>query len=314
MTAKEIADEWGVVLGAKVGEGSNSVVYDAVSMDGHLVVKCTKGAKRYISFNLQRHSYECLSHIFGTVSTARGKGNIKIVTPRVHFYGRRDGVGEVMVMDKMASLFDIELAMTSSLYPDGIVAGAVGAVIALLHENGISGFDAEFYWDMTRDAVILLDVGPVATFGVTAGDMISTHWDIERDNRMGKWNIVSQVLPLGEAKALYAADGFMDVPLQHIIDSLDANTAMRHIQDTAKVHAVSLFGRMSKEVKPHLLDAFVKEYRRNTTRSTECNDIYIDTFQDAVLSGIKSGAACLYYPQKAALSSESCTAVLQEVQ
>ncbi len=57
VTKYETKEKTLIKLGEKIGEGSNSFVYDVVDDNGSLyVAKCSKSSKNYVSFNLQYNS------------------------------------------------------------------------------------------------------------------------------------------------------------------------------------------------------------------------------------------------------------------
>ena len=81
-----------------------------------------------------------------------------------------------------------------------------------------------------------------------------------------------------------------------------------HIENVARVHALSIFAKFDARKRRQLLDIFVKEYGRNR----DCSDInsqrYIEVLTDGVISNLSKAKAKLYYSVENVLSEESCSA------
>lgn len=288
----------------EISRGSNSVVFDVKDEIGILtnaVAKCTPNNSNYISFNLQKHSYQFCKKLFKD----------DVLVPNVLSYFKNKNIGEVLILEKMENLFDIDFIINGEYYYSEVVIRKIAKTIALLHNCSISGYDVEFYWNPEYNKLVLLDIGPLYTFGVDVYEEIRRHWDIEQNNYMGLWNIESQILDSNIAKEIFKKKEVMRQKPESLFNSLDPASTTKHIIDVAQVHALSIFGKLCPEKRNSYLDKFIEEYKKNR----EIFDIdgcrYINTFRAAVTNGLLKAKAKLYYSLESVLSEESCCAEIK---
>jgi len=290
------------IIGQEISRGSNSVVYKALRSDEmfdvKFVAKCSIGNSNYISFNLQRHSYQLCNTIFDE----------DIVVPAVYGYYVDERIGEVLILERMDDIFDIDFIVNHEYYYSEIVVSKIAKAMAILHNHTISGYDIELYWNQKHNNLVILDIGPEYTFGVDTFYSLTKHWEIEKDNYMGLWNIESQILDATKAKEIFKTNTVKEQPLDSLMLSINPLSITMHIENVARVHALSIFAKFDARKRRQLLDIFVKEYGRNR----DCSDInsqrYIEVLTDGVISNLSKAKAKLYYSVENVLSEESCSA------
>lgn len=289
-----------IILGNKIDSGSNSNLYDIVNGQdtNFLVAKCSKNAENYVSFNLQYHSYLACRQIFDIN---------EYIIPQIYLYQKRADIGDILVMEKIENFFDIDFVINGSFYYGDIVIKRIARAIACLHNNGISGFDIELYWNAAENKLVLLDIGPMFTFDVSYEEMLLQHWNMEEENSMGRWNIISQILSADESKEIFKTKKFGDVSLEYIYGFVDWNTMALHIENVAKVHALYIFGKLGKANRKKYLDIFIEEYKKNIIRMSINNIKYMKDLQKSVVQNITKAKAKLYYSTIETLSEESCS-------
>ncbi|MDE7251627.1 MAG: hypothetical protein K2O32_01590 [Acetatifactor sp.] len=289
-----------IILGDKIDSGSNSNLYEIVdSQDvNFLVAKCSRNAENYVSFNLQYHSYLTCQSIFNTN---------EYIIPQIYLYKKQKGIGDILVMEKIEDFFNIDFVVNGSFYYGDIVIKRIAKAIAWLHNNGISGFDIELYWNIVENKLVLLDIGPMFTFDVSYEEMLFQHWRMEKENDMGKWNIISQILSVEESKQIFKSQKFGDVSLEYIVGFVDWNTMSLHIENVAKVHALYIFGKLSKANRKKYLDIFLEEYKKNIIGMSINNIRYMKELQKVITENITKAKAKLYYSTMKTLSEESCS-------
>ena len=298
-----------IVLGDKINSGSNSNIYEVESINGQnvnsLVAKCSKNAENYISFNLQYHSYRTCRKIFNMN---------EYIVPRMYFCGKYDRIGDILLMDKMDGFFDIDFIINGSFYYGDLVIKEIARAIAQMHNNKISGFDVELYWNPKENKLVLLDIGPMFTFDLLYNEMLLAHWNMEKENAMGRWNIISQILKEEDAKEIYESGNMENISLEYIMHFIDENTMSFHIENVAKVHALSVFGKLAEPSRKRYLDIFIKEYEKNIQRMSINNIKYIKELKSTILKKTTKAKAKLYYSKaEKTLSEESCSAELSSL-
>lgn len=300
VTKYETKEKTLIKLGEKIGEGSNSFVYDVVDDNGSLyVAKCSKSSKNYVSFNLQYNSLKrCESLV-----------NDRLIVPKVILYGQADSVGDIMVMEKLDNLYDISFIINNSLFYGEIIIKKIAESIAKLHNIGISGYDVEFYWKADTNQLVMLDVGPQYTFGYNYEDMICKHLEIELNNFMGKWNIISQIIPMQEAKKYFSRIDSFDIScLKKFMNDDSMNI---HITNVAKIHALSTVSKLTLQKQQYYLNIFLKEYKRVRDALTISSAIYLKSFRQTIQNRNMYAEACLYYSNVETLCKESCAVQLE---
>lgn len=297
-----------LMLGDKINSGSNSNLYE-IELAGSqgmipAVAKCSKRAENYISFHLQYHSYLMCRKMFDAK---------EYIIPQIYFYEKRDAVGDVLVMEKIDDFFEIDFIINGSFYYGDIVIKRIAKAIACLHNSGISGFDIEFYWNALENKLVLLDIGPMFTFNVSYKEMLQEHWEMEKGNAMGRWNIISQILSVEESKEIFKSKKFEDVSLEYILRFIDMNTMLLHIENVAKIHALYIFGKLIKANKKRYLDIFIKEYKKNINELSINNMKYMKGLRTSVVKNITEAKAKLYYSTMETLSEESCSIEISDL-
>ena len=135
-----------------INRGSNSVVYEA-HREGKIdatkyVAKCSIDSSNYISFNLQRHSYQLCNEIFDE----------DIIVPKVYGYYKDNRIGEILILEKVEDIYDIDFIVNRGYYYAEIVISKIAKAISTLHNHSISGYDIELYWNPNLNKLVLLDV------------------------------------------------------------------------------------------------------------------------------------------------------------
>lgn len=289
----------------EIGRGSNSVVYD-IERDSRensrkYVAKCSLNNSNYISFNLQRDSYERCSDM-----DAEG-----IIVPKVYDYFKDDQIGDILVLDKIENVYDIDFMINQGFYYSEIIVKDIAKAIAILHNKMISGYDVEFYWNAEFNKLVLLDLGPSHTFGVDTVETIRKHWEIEQENYMGLWNIESQILDFNIAKEIFKNKGVMDVKIDVILDSINSRSNLLHVENVAQIHALSIFGKIGECNRFRLFEIFEKTYKHYCNDYNFLNHMYINNLKKCIKNKITKASAKLYYSLENVLSEESCCTELR---
>lgn len=288
-------------IGKEISRGSNSIVYEAYMAgkeNNGFVAKCSINNSNYISFNLQRHSYQVCHEIFDE----------DILVPKVFAYYTEENIGDVLILERMHNLFDVDFIINREYYYSEIVINKIAKAIAILHNNSISGYDIELYWNPDLNKLVILDVGPDYTIGVDTIYSIKKHWELEKDNYMGLWNIQSQILDAVKAKAIFKDKSVKEQAVDILFSSIDPSSVTLHVEDVAKVHALSIFGRISPVNRGRLFDLFVKEYKKNRDSLDIDSQRYIKSLKEGVIGNLSKAKAKLYYSLENTLSEESCCA------
>lgn len=285
-----------------INRGSNSVVYEA-HREGKIdatkyVAKCSIDSSNYISFNLQRHSYQLCNEIFDE----------DIIVPEVYGYYKDNRIGEILILEKVEDIYDIDFIVNRGYYYAEIVISKIAKAISTLHNHSISGYDIELYWNPNLNKLVLLDVGPEYTIGIDTFSSIRKHWEIEKDNYMGLWNIESQILEAEWAKQIFKTKAVKDQSVETVLQYINPSSLTMHIENVAKVHALSIFGKISPGNRSRLLDIFIKEYKKNCEQLDMDSQRYISSLKKGVLSNLNKAKAKLYYSMENTLSEESCYA------
>lgn len=286
-----------VDIGKQKSEGSNSKVFEAEIKDEtrSLVAKCSKNAENFVSFNLQYNAFLACKNF----------ELYNILIPKVICYGKSKEIGEILLLEKMDNIYDIPFIINNGLFYGEIILKKIAEAVARLHNIGISGYDVEFYWKADTNQLVLLDVGPQYTFDVSEKEMIVNHFLLEHDNFMGKWNLLSQIVPPDMAKSFYK--GLSTFSVNDIMPFLKDGALDRHICNTAKVHALSVISRLSLSKQNYYLELFVREYKKQRVLDSINSARYLKSFREAVINREQKAKACLYYSKVETLCEESCS-------
>lgn len=289
-------------LGEKIAEGSNSYIYNAKinpSAKTVLVCKISKSNTNYVSFNLQYHSF------LAALILQRED----IIVPKIYLYGYSDEIGDVLLMQKIENIYDLEFIIQHSLYPGELVVRQAAKAIASLHNLGISGYDLEFYWKADTNQLAILDIGPRFTFDIAAYEMLERHWDLEKDNIMGQWNILSQIIPIEKAKALFSSPEQFDK--REVRQYLDPGTVKTHIENVAGIHALSLISKTTVFNREQYLRIFLGEYKKTIRQNSLDSATYLRAFTRTISKKEQFAEAHLYYSLAETLCKESCAVKLE---
>lgn len=298
----ETKEIFNISLLNQIGEGSNSHIYDIkalANINENLVAKCSKNNRNFVSFNLQYNSFcEC-----------KKLCESNIVVPKIFLYGKSKNIGDILVMQKIENIYDISFIINNSLFYGEIIIKKIAEAIAKLHNMGISGYDVEFFWKADTNQLVLLDIGPQYTFDITCKEMIEKHVRLEKNNNMGKWNIISQIIPKDEAKKWFSCiDGY---DYSELIDYIDFNSINRHVSNVARIHALSIIAKLNAHKQKYYLDIFIKEYKKCRITLSINSGIYLKAFKDTIVHNDMSAEACLYYSLANPLCKESCAVHLE---
>ena len=125
---------------------------------------------------------------------------------------------------------------------------------------------------------------------------------------MGLWNIESQILEAEWAKQIFKTKAVKDQSVETVLQYINPSSLTMHIENVAKVHALSIFGKISPGNRSRLLDIFIKEYKKNCEQLDMDSQRYISSLKKGVLSNLNKAKAKLYYSMENTLSEESCYA------
>lgn len=295
-------DQCIIEIGDKIGEGSNSFIYDVVRFDGsdeELIGKISKNNMNYVSFNLQYNSF-LASEILN---------DEEIIVPHIYLYGNSHDMGDVLVMQKIKNIYSLNFIISNSFYYGEVIVKKVAGAIAQLHNLGISGYDIEFFWKADTNQLVMLDVGPQFTFDIDSTEMLRHHLDIEKNNPMGQWNIISQIIPRELAKEVFGEIGkYEDI---EVLRYIDTNSVKKHIENVAKIHALSVISLLTIQNRLQYLEIFISEYKKRRNRLSFDSAVYLKAIGDTVRNGELFAEANLYYPLFETLCRESCTARIE---
>lgn len=298
----ETKEIFNISLLNQIGEGSNSYIYDIQGLgntDENLVAKCSKNNKNFVSFNLQYNSFCACKKLCES----------DIVVPQIFLYGKSKDIGDILVMQKIENIYEISLIINNSLFYGEIIIKKIAEAIARLHNMGISGYDVEFFWKADTNQLVILDIGPQYTFDFTCEEMIKNHVLLEKNNNMGKWNIVSQIIPKEEAKKWFSCIDNYDCST--LIDYIDFNSIKKHVSNVARIHALSIIAKLTTHKQKYYSDIFVKEYKKCRNTLSINSGIYLKAFMDTIAHNDMSAEACLYYSLANPLCKESCAVHLE---
>ena len=284
----------------KQGSNSNVCEMKFKNKSDIYLAKCSRSSDNYISFNLQCKSF--------MITKSRIKDE-RIVIPNIMLYGTIDEIGDILIMDKLENLFEIDFIINNELYYGELIIKLIASVIAYLHSLGISGYDVEFYWKADTNQLVVLDIGPQYTFGYSSNEMLEKHWNLELNNYMGTWNIISQIIPKEDAKRAFK-NNLKGIDLDYLKKYLDDNSIKKHIENVAKVHALTFFAKLPKYKQKKYVDIFLSEYKKNITNYSFENLSYMNNIKKTIENNIKQATACLYYSNEETLCNVSCSTVI----
>lgn len=302
-----VCDEFEIALGKLVGTGSNSYVYQCEKFRSNtcnmLVAKCTKEPTRYYSFQLQ---YESM------LKTMEFRDeNIIIASPV--FWGMCKDIGEVLIMNEMQNLYSVDFIINNGLYYGELIIRNIAKAIAFLHNNHISGYDIELFWDVINNKLVVLDIGPLYTFDVSYETMLKEHWKSLQDNRIGRWNMLSLILPINRTDELKNCDAFANDLLDELLLGIDERTMALHLENVAKIHAINIIGKLSENYRMQYLKLFKKTYLDEIEHIQFANVQYINCFEKVLSNKKLAATAKLYYSKNDTLCKMSCSATSEWV-
>lgn len=288
-----------VELLERINSGSNSVVYDAkIDYINCIVAKCSKNPENYVSFNLQYLSFVKCSEIFEST---------RIVVPKVYSFGRNPEIGDLLIMDRIDNLYEINFMINQSLYYGEIIIKEIAFAISELHKNKISGYDVEFFWKADTNQLVLLDIGPQNTINCSCYDMIQNHIGSEKGNLMGKWNVISQIVPENLAKTYFKNNEIEKVSIDDLMEYIDPSSVGIHVDNVAKIHALTIFGKLNRPNRKRYIDIFLNEYKRNMGQFSFDSIKYLKSLETTLDKNEGYAEAKLYYSNEKVLCTESCS-------
>lgn len=295
--------EFEITLGKLIGIGSNSYVYQCEKFKNHtcnlLAVKCTKNPIRYYSFQLQYESMlKCKDNNYE---------DIIMVSPI--FWGQCKDIGEVLIMKEMKNIYNIDFVINNGVYYGELIISNIAKAIAFLHNNYISGYDVEFFWDVINNKLVVLDIGPLYTFNVSYETMLREHWKSLQCNEMGRWNMLSLILPIDRAEVVKNNDVFTNDLLEELLLKIDENSMALHLEDVAKIHSINIIGKLNKASRTKYLKLFKKVYLDEIKNVQFANVQYINFFEKFLSNKKLFAIAKLYYPKKETLCHMSCSSI-----
>lgn len=172
------------------------------------IAKCTIDSDSYKSFNTQQLSYKLCEKI----------KDVEIKVPKVVEYYHDDSYGDILILEKIDNIISIESALrTHVCYVEKMIS-ILAKAISMMYLLGISGFDTEFYWQPFERKIVILDIGPMYSFDLFTEEMLLKVWNSEKYNRMGRWNIISEVMERQMAKHVFESDAIMDVTFEQVLE------------------------------------------------------------------------------------------------
>lgn len=287
--------EW--VLGRKINGGSNSELFECAYKNVECVAKLPKVQERYISFHLQ---------VDAMVSLAK-TSDPNFLVPKVLYYGMDNPLyGEILIIEKMNDIFPVDFMLRTGMVERRLMIIRIAQAIAALHRLSISGYDVEFYWSPEKNCLVLLDIGPRFTINVTTEQMLHMHFEAERSNRAGIWNIVAAIAARETAIELYETNSFMSVAEDILLNTLDEQSVQRHIEDIAGNHYVQLIGSLAEVDKEEAVRVFIRIYKQSCGKSLTIQMMeYLSAFIHAHKTKKSSSTAKLYYSKSNTLSEMS---------
>ena len=290
-----------VELGEIINTGSNSHIREVLSLNNRrvegLLAKCSKQADNYISFNLQFLSY-----------TKCARANLPgAVLPEIICYGMSQGIGEILIMRRLSGLREIYSVTAQRPELSRTVIRKIAETISALHDMGLSGYDMEFYWDADKNELVILDIGPEQTIGVSSREMLAQHWRMEANNLIGRWNIISQTMPKDDAKEIFLNRRISFVGIEEILGYINEDSVKLHVENVAQIHALSIIGRQDEHNQNKSLETFTAHYKH---KSNPDKIRYIKEFENAVSDKKQTAKARLYYSTVENLSEVSCEVCL----
>ncbi|HOS31741.1 MAG TPA: hypothetical protein PK385_00685 [Spirochaetota bacterium] len=289
-----------ITLQNKIGSGSNSYVYTVYneSLLESVIAKCSKSAHNYVSFNLQYNAF---------LKAVQCIDDSDIIIPKIYMYGQSPKLGEILVMEKVENLSTIAQIINNFFDNGANIIKKIGATIARLHNIGISGYDIEFYWKTDTKQLVVLDMGPTSTFNCSTDTMLNSHWNQESKNPVGKWNLLSQILPAEHSKKIFSntPDNIDDISSKILFEYIDPHSLQNHIKNVAKVHALLFIAQL--EHAEFYLNVFIDSYKKNISALSSDSIVYLESFKNSIQSEISLAEAYLYYSKAEVLCTESCT-------
>lgn len=292
-----------IELGDFITCGTDSEVYSVRNLDGketkNFIAKITPKKENYMSFNLQNRAmvflYEKLKNI--------------CEFPKSIFYDKHSDCGELLVMTKLKDFISLDKCF--EFFPESTedIIRNVAKIIATLHSNHNSGYGIEFYWNYINEKIVVLDASPMNTFAVSTEDSLTEHWNAEKENLMGRWNIISQIIPRNEAKQIFKEKGVLNYSLSNLLSYIKEDSVELHIKNVARTHALYIIGRI-KDNRRAYARFFLSEYKKNLGNYSVCNDLYADEFLKAMDDTICSAKAKLYYSNEDTLCESSYECML----
>lgn len=281
----------------RISQGSNSYVYDCVYKDISCIVKIPKIKERYPSFNMQVKALQAiLVH----------KSDINFLVPQIFFYDKDNSVyGEVLIMEKMENIFPIDFLIRQQLVDYQQIVSVIAKAVAFLHSISISGYDVEFYWNIKKHKLVLLDIGQQYTIGISTEEMLKKSLFDEKDNIAGLWNIIACIMKKQDAIKIYELGLISTVTYKQLIQEIKHNSVQLHIENVAKSHYIQIIACLNKCVRSDATKLFVKIYKKNIKKIDFQTMAYINSFEKANNDKIDSCTVKLYYSKNDTVSNMS---------
>lgn len=284
-----------------IDKGSTSIIC-CIRNNLNCIAKCSLPGRVYKSFNLQQNALQKCYSIFET----------EIWFPQIYDYIQDKKYSDIIIMERIEHLYSIDLILRNRLYYPEIVIKRIAKAIAILHNLGISGFDVEFYWQPLVNRLVVLDIGPVYTFGFTTDEMLIRQWELEEKNNMGKLNIISEILNKERAKRIFEKEIIDSILTKNLQRCIQKDSSIRHIKDVAQVHALNILSFVNISNRIKFLKIFVDEYKKYINDYNYYNALYIKSFEEAIENKLIRAEARLYYSKEDTLCKETCYAHLKE--
>ncbi len=281
----------------KLSEGSTCNIFE---IEGNkYIAKCSKHNKFYKSFNLQKQTYQICNQVFI-------EGDI--VVPQMIYFMQDEKIGDIMVLERIDNLYSIDFIINNGIYYGDLIIKKIAKAMALLHNSGISGYDIEVYWNPIENSLVLLDIGPMYTFGFTSMEMLKFQWDMEKNNPIGRWNIISEIVDRKIVEQISDITQIENISFDLVLKYLREDASVLHIENVAAVHGINFIGTLEQANRKKYLNIFIDEYKKFCIANKYYVARYIRSFAVVLQKENNSAQASLYYSIASPLCQENCRA------
>jgi tRNA A-37 threonylcarbamoyl transferase component Bud32 len=286
-----------LIIGKKINEGNYTVLHKCNFKGEQCVVKITKNTTHYVSLKYQFDAMHCLQ---GIPSPA-------FRIPKVYDYHIFENIEkEALIMENINTLLPLRFVLQNVLYDKNEIIEKIAYAISALHDNGISGYDTEFFWSMAEEKIIVIDLGPRYTINCNTIQMLEQHINLMREIPWGLYNIVGDIVPDEILKTMLRSNARISmnkIPGLELLQYLSSDNISKHITNVAKMHYVQIMGCFPPNEREKMLPLFINAY----TQRAHYNQLYLESFVEGYSYNICKHNAFLYYPIAKTASRMGCS-------